>query len=423
MAEEIKKKKRSSRERQIERLMLVVSSKGWIALWTLFVIVALFLFWSIFGIIPTEVDGRGIILGKNGNFVIEAPQSGLVKEILIEADDHISQGQLLMLLKNDQLEQQLENQGQSKDLVLSQKDVFSKDHIHRLVAEKQALETNIDNQQQVIQRLSGELDFLEKELQWKKQLQQKGVIALPSVHETMQAVNEKKTQRDSAVTSILNSESKLRQLNEILKFQDYQTRLSEVENKQKLLELSKQQLKIDAPFSGKVLSVPVASNEKVEKGEVLVWGQKDLGGPENMRIYGYFISKKEQRITPGMYAHIRLDDVDYKKYGDLIARVKEVWPFPVSSEEIYKLIGNRNLVNTITKGNETAPIQITLEPVIDKKTPSGFRWTSEEGPPFTLDTGTLGEVKVLLEARRPIEYVFPIFRAVRDSLTLTKRED
>jgi HlyD family secretion protein len=121
-----------------------------------------------------------------------------------------------------------------------------------------------------------------------------------------------------------------------------------------------------------------------------------------------------------MIAEVKLNDVDDKLYGKLLARVTRVWNFPSSTEEMFKVIGNKTLVNYLAQRQQTAPIQVLLEPLYDPNTPTGFLWTSKSGPPFLISSGAVGEITVLLETRRPIEYVFPIFRTIKETIILMK---
>ena len=93
-----------------------------------------------------------------------------------------------------------------------------------------------------------------------------------------------------------------------------------------------------------------------------------------------------------------------------------MWSFPVSSREVFNIIGNQNLVRFLLSKPDEAPIQVLIEPIKNADTISGYSWTSRKGPPFTIDTGTVGRITVRTETRRPIEYIFPVFREVEESV-------
>jgi HlyD family secretion protein len=43
-------------------------------------------------------------------------------------------------------------------------------------------------------------------------------------------------------------------------------------------------------------------------------------------------------------------------------------------------------------------------------TPSGFKWSSENGPPFKVRTGTLGIAEIVVFRQAPITLVIPFLR-------------
>jgi len=50
----------------------------------------------------------------------------------------------------------------------------------------------------------------------------------------------------------------------------------------------------------------------------------------------------------------------------------------------------------------------TLE--VDPSTPSGFQWSSSQGPPFGISSGTLCKARAITRQVRPIELVLPLLR-------------
>ena len=46
----------------------------------------------------------------------------------------------------------------------------------------------------------------------------------------------------------------------------------------------------------------------------------------------------------------------------------------------------------------------------DESTPSGFEWSSSEGPPSQVYSGTQCQATVAVEKKKPISYVIPLFK-------------
>jgi HlyD family secretion protein len=48
--------------------------------------------------------------------------------------------------------------------------------------------------------------------------------------------------------------------------------------------------------------------------------------------------------------------------------------------------------------------------VLDPATVSRYRWTSSQGPPIRIESGTLAGSSITVTTRRPIELVIPLIR-------------
>ncbi|MCH9630768.1 MAG: hypothetical protein S4CHLAM37_07720 [Chlamydiia bacterium] len=404
-------------------MMVVVNPKGWVGVWTIVVIAVIVFVWSVMGVIPSDVSGQGIVLTQGANFVVQAKEDGFVESIHVRAGEHIDKGEFLLSLRNSDIDLNIVESEKSLEMILSQTIDFKIHHYREIVTEREAILSSIRADELEIDRVKTEIKFLTQELCWKVELHEKGLIALPQLNNTQERLNNKKNQNDVLKSKILSSNAKLKSLDDVLQMQEFQTRQNNAEIKLKEAKLHKEQLKTYSPFNGRVINVPVQENAMITKGQVLIWGEKDLGLVPEFVVFGYFDSKKDQRIKKGMIAQIKLNSVDYKKYGSLLAKVDKVWEFPMSSEELNKVIGNKQIVNYLNKSGADAPVQVVFRPIINKNNPSGYSWTSDNGPPSKIIPGSFGTIKVVVEAKRPIEFVFPIFRTIRDSLNLTRIEN
>jgi hypothetical protein len=76
-----------SSSKQLETLMTIVTAKGWISLICIITILVSIVIWSIIGIIPSSAAGKGIIINKEGNFIIEAEEEGIIENIFMDDGD------------------------------------------------------------------------------------------------------------------------------------------------------------------------------------------------------------------------------------------------------------------------------------------------------------------------------------------------
>jgi HlyD family secretion protein len=71
------------------------------------------------------------------------------------------------------------------------------------------------------------------------------------------------------------------------------------------------------------------------------------------------------------------------------------------------VVQNEGLVRDFTK--KGAPYEARVD-LIPADTPSGFRWTSGQGPDIALTSGTLVAAEITVRRQRPVELVLPFFR-------------
>ena len=409
-------------ERELDSLMTVVSSKTWLTLTTFSGLAVLFLIWTFIGVIPDEVPGTAILMYEDGNFTIEASHEAQVQQILVKPGQLVKEGEVLIELKSPKLLLQIANLSQTKDMLERHLNDYGTFYTTGSTASRQALTTAIHKDQANIDRIDNELVALNKDYQRKKSLYERQILAEPPVLETKEKINQKIAEKEHSETQILEHEAQLKKLGDITQRQQYENELNKVNREISELELQKERLTVRAPHSGRILTVPILPKEWVERGHLLVWGERRSTDDHDHILYGYFTSSKDQRIRPGQLAQVRLSNVDYKRYGDLLAHVVDVWKFPVSSHELFKVVGNQNIVNFLTQQGGEAAVQVVLRPVRNLNTPTGYAWTSEKGLPEPLESGSIGNVKVAISTRRPIEFVFPMFRDIRDSISISRKK-
>src|SRR3989442_1383202 len=94
---------RLSSPEQLDQLMQVTTPKSWLALAGCCLLVLTALVWSIFGVIPSNVHGRGIIVKHGGVFLATALAEGRVAEILVNERQTVTNHQLLIRLSLPEL--------------------------------------------------------------------------------------------------------------------------------------------------------------------------------------------------------------------------------------------------------------------------------------------------------------------------------
>ncbi len=83
---------------QLDQLLKVTSPRGWLALVGLSVLIEVVVIWSILGSIPSTVRGQGILIRGDAVQLIDAPQSGRVSKLLVNAGDNLQVNQVVAMM-------------------------------------------------------------------------------------------------------------------------------------------------------------------------------------------------------------------------------------------------------------------------------------------------------------------------------------
>lgn len=174
--------------------------------------------------------------------------------------------------------------------------------------------------------------------------------------------------------------------------------------------------KIESEYQGRVLDVGVVSGQVIDAGTSIAVIQKQGENQNNSTLMSiaYFADRDGKKIKPGMKIQVTPSIVKRERYGGIVGKVTEVSSFPVTTQNIGVVIGNREIARSLSQSfSQTSSmiIQISAELELDPNTESGYKWSSSNGPPTTISPATTTLVRVQIGSRAPISYVIPLFRS------------
>lgn len=188
------------------------------------------------------------------------------------------------------------------------------------------------------------------------------------------------------------------------------------EVKRKIAQLERQlsgESKIISQYDGRILEVSAVPGQVLNSGVRLgSLEAEDLNA--KMVSLVYLADKDGKQIKPGMTVQVTPSIVKRERYGGIVGTVTQVSPFPVTSQDMSAIIGNEQLANTLAEGvsKSGALVQVFVELEKDSNTISGYKWSSSDGPPIKISSGTTTQVRVQIGELAPISYVIPIFRSL-----------
>ncbi|MCI0398570.1 MAG: NHLP bacteriocin system secretion protein [Chloroflexi bacterium] len=161
---------------------------------------------------------------------------------------------------------------------------------------------------------------------------------------------------------------------------------------------------VTSPYTGRVLEVKVDQGYLVDRGTTLL-NMELTGDDVKLEAVMYLPLADGKKIQPGMDVQLSPSTVRQEAYGFMLGKVASVGTFPSTYQGILRTLGSDDLVQALNIG--VAPIEVHVELTPDPATTSGYRWSSPEGPPTTVESGTLGTATVITGRQRPINYILP----------------
>lgn len=167
--------------------------------------------------------------------------------------------------------------------------------------------------------------------------------------------------------------------------------------------------KVVSPYTGRILEVMVNMGDIVKKGSPVL--NMELMGKEikNLEAVLYIPAADGKKVTPGMDVQISPTTVKAEEYGFIKGKVNSVSEFPATYEGMMRVLNNSNLVQMLT--GQAAPIEVYADLLPSDQTVSGFKWSSPDGPPLKIFSGTICSATVTVREQAPITLVIPLLKS------------
>lgn len=183
-------------------------------------------------------------------------------------------------------------------------------------------------------------------------------------------------------------------------------RAQEAESKHQVLSRQLEQVTVvRSHVAGRVIEVKADRGLAVRAGTPLV---AVIQPEQDLDVVLFTKAFEGKKIQPGMIVEVTPSTVKREEVGYILAKVQSVSAFPASEEGMLYLLPNKNLVQELSKEGASFEVHAQLETNPDA--PSGYRWSSGQGPAITLHGGTLCKCQVRIKEQRPITLVLPILR-------------
>ncbi|OGM05760.1 MAG: NHLP bacteriocin system secretion protein [Candidatus Wallbacteria bacterium GWC2_49_35] len=396
---------------QLDRLIVITGPRGWLALLAIAGALVTALLWGVFGTISYKVGGTGMLIKTGGLFNICHNFSGRLVDIRVRDGDLIKEGdvvaridQIDTLKQIFDLREKIAELSSQRDKTLLYSSDSNKKNIEYIEDEAKKLNDTIKSSRE-------NLALLNEKMANQKKLVEKGLITKDTALATKQQIN-------GIEESIAAAYNQLKAL-DVKKVDTDKSRNDEIytitvqlkdlnDNLNSLLKKYDDSAKIVSPYAGKVVQVVAVTGKALNAGEPVATLELTGKNIKDIEAIVYVPISEGKLVSVGMDIRISPTIVKKEEYGFILGKVTEVSEYPVTSARMLELLANDQLVSTISQGG--AMIEVKADLINDKTTVSGYKWSTEKGPPLKIQSGTFCDTLVTYKTERPINLVIPILR-------------
>jgi biotin carboxyl carrier protein len=158
-----------------------------------------------------------------------------------------------------------------------------------------------------------------------------------------------------------------------------------------------------SPFGGLVVEVTAATGQVVGAGSTVLTVERTDGPDDRMVALLFVPASAAAELAPGMKANISVSSAPSAAFGLLQGQVAAVSQYPLDPASLNNLLGGDPALSGYTSSG--APWLVTVDLTPRAGNPSGFAWTSAEGPPESLHSLTSVTATVSLGSQSPVSFV------------------
>lgn len=396
---------RLSSPEQLDQLLQVTHPRGWLALGALGALLIAALVWGFFGSIPTVAAGEGILLRQGGVSNVVATGQGQVEEILVSVGQSVAKDEVVARVRQEALLRQIQ---ETEDRLEDQKQ--ENERLRQLADERLRLTARNLQQQRVnldrsIETLEIEISLIQERLDAEQELLRDGLVTKQTVLASEQALNAARDRRDRLQQELAGLD-----LTRLETRQSLDQQQEAAENRRRDLQLEIRELEarleeesaIRSPFAGRILELAVDRGDVVAPGTSLL--SLELTSEELMAVL-FIPADTGKKVQPGMKVQVAPSMVKREEYGFIYGEVTWVAEFPSTARGMLRLLANQELVTRLL--GQGPPIQVDVRLQTAADSPTGYAWSSGEGPNLAITSGTLATGSVIAEQKRPISLVIP----------------
>lgn len=410
---------RLSSPEQLDQQLQVTSPRGWIALIALWSVLVAVIVWSFVGSVPTREQGQGIIVVGGGLQVVVSSGKGRLRSIDVDVGDTIAPGEVIGTISQLTLADELEEA--RSQLVEMRKQNLRHAEFDQRAEDLQTSLAEVDDRrlQQTIEYATARIERLRKRHAIIKRLSEEGAATEIELYDAEEEIETASIIQDKARLEI--QQLVARNQNATFERQREQMkRDNEFERHQSKVDLLAGRLgresQVVSRVAGRVVEIRAAVQTEVDVGDTIVLIEPtgaEAGGLEAVLYVsaatGKRIEVSGEADEHAMVVHISPSTVRREEHGSMLGVVYYVATVPTSKRAMEARLGDKDLAEKLTQ-EIGLPLEVRITLIPSSDTPSGYAWTSSQGPLTVITAGTLCSGSVTVNVQRPVELLIPMVK-------------
>lgn len=395
---------------ELDKLVRITKPSTWLLITGSGVFALIVIIWSIWGSIPQKVYGIGIITSKTGIQRVTSIYPGAVSEVYYEQGDTVAEGAVLMKVSQPELFADLQEVKLQLLSLQYQDSVLENTDYSEIAARTQSYKLQLTHGKKEIDNLKDKISFFEDKLKKQKELLDKGLITVTEYEGTKETIKDLKLQ-------IVNTEQQLKEIDLGQTEWEYSKKSRKIDLTSQITVLAKKysdmqeeydrQTLIKSPCSGVIIDQMLTSGDMVSPNASL-YVIEMLNTRDSYVVELYIPFNADAKVEVGQAAQINPFTVNKEKYGQITGKVIRVNRFPSSTSSLMEDVKNDELVNLL---NSQGPkYKIVVQLFKDPSTVSGFKWSSKNGPPFKVTSGTICQGSAIVMDKSPLDLIIPLVK-------------
>jgi HlyD family secretion protein len=393
---------------KLDDSLQIIEPPQWLALSSITLIVSAAVAWSIFGQISTKAIGTGVLIRTGDLSGVVCRGSGIVESIQVKVGETVHANQIVATVSQPILLDKIRLTENALAEAESDRDEFIAVRSGDEKLQIATLERQRTNALTEISELGTRADQLKEQIAADEQLREKGLVTKDEVLDMQDKLVAVKDKIESLRAELklydaqqynLSTEAQVEALPQRAKVLSIKSNLDSLQHEYELAE------HVVSPFDGQVTEVRASVGDSIVEGQSLLTVQPKV---ESLELVAFIPTAKAKETSKGMMAQISPSTIKREEFGYMTGAVQYVSDYPLSRAALMRDFENDELTAELARSGPVNEVRVSVK--TDPTTPSGFEWSSRQGPDVRMTSGTLCTVQIVTRRQRPIELLLPYLR-------------